>query len=129
MKSPPSFWAFPSGDGGIGKVILVREPQTPLEIVKSADTRGIHDEEAGKDGMEMVFFEVSGPLSIGRDLELNGKKDGTEPFDTTRLQNAKYISLEEAKRIVRNADALKQKKQAGHFLAQPVQDWTFLRII
>ena len=63
--------------------------------------------------MEMVFFEDSGPLSIGRDLELNGKKDGTEPFDTTRLQNAKYISLEEAKRIVRNADALKQKKQAG----------------
>ena len=64
--------------GGIGKVILVREPQTPLEIVKSAGTRGIPDEEAGKDGMEMVFFEVGGPLSIGRDLELNGKKDGTE---------------------------------------------------
>lgn len=63
--------------GGIGKVILVREPQTPLEIVKSAGTRGIPDEEAGKDGMEMVFFEVGGPLSIGRDLELNGKKDGT----------------------------------------------------
>jgi len=107
------FGLFLRGMGGIGKVILVREPQTPLEIVKSADTRGIHDEETGKDGMEMVFFEVSGPLSIGRDLELNGKKDGTEPFDTTRLQNAKYISLEEAKRIVRNADALKQKKQAG----------------
>ena len=44
-------------------------------------------------------------------LKLRGSK--TEPFDTTRLQNAKYISLEEAKRIVRNADALKKKKQAG----------------
>ena len=61
---------------GIGKVILVREPQTTEEIVKG--TGGIPDEEAGKDGMEMVFFEVSGPLSIGRDLELNGKKDGME---------------------------------------------------
>ena len=69
---------FFRGMGGIGKVILVREPQTPLEIVKSAGTRGIPDEEAGKDGMEMVFFEVGGPLSIGRDLEVNGKKDGTE---------------------------------------------------
>jgi hypothetical protein len=28
--------------------------------------------------MEVVFFEVSGSLSIGRDLELNGKKEGTE---------------------------------------------------
>lgn len=44
-------------------------------------------------------------------LKLRGSK--TEPFDTTRLQNAKYISLEEAKRIVRNTDALKQKKHAG----------------
>ena len=64
--------------GRIGKVIFVREPQTPQEIVKSAGTWGIPDEEAGKDGMEMVFFEVSGPLGIGRDLEFNGKKDGTE---------------------------------------------------
>lgn len=39
---------------------------------------GISNEEAGKDGVEMVFLEVSGPLRIGRDLELNGKKDGTE---------------------------------------------------
>ena len=44
-------------------------------------------------------------------LKLRGSK--TEPFDTTRLQNAKYISLGEAKRIVRNADALKQKKHVG----------------
>ena len=28
--------------------------------------------------MEVVFFEVSGSLGIGGDLELNGKKDGTE---------------------------------------------------
>lgn len=66
------------GMGGIGKVILVREPQTSLEIVKSAGTGGIPDEEAGKDGMEMIFLEVSGPLGIGRDLELDGKKKGTE---------------------------------------------------
>ena len=38
---------------------------------------------------------------------------GTRGRTVLRLQNAKYISLEEAKRIVRNADALKQKKQAG----------------
>ena len=61
-----------------GKVILVREPQTAQEIVKSTGTWGISDEEAGKDGMKVVFFEVSGSLSIGRDLELNGKKEGTE---------------------------------------------------
>lgn len=73
------FGLFFRGMGGIEKSILVRDPQTPLEIVKSADARGIPDEEAGKDGMEMVFFEVSGPLlGIGRDLELNGKKDGME---------------------------------------------------
>ena len=47
---------------GIGKVILVREPQTTEEIVKGTGTGGIPDEEAEKDGMEMVFFEVSGPL-------------------------------------------------------------------
>ncbi len=63
---------------GIGKVILVREPQTSQEIVKSAGTGGIPDEEAGKDGMEMVFLEVGSPLRIGRGLELDGKKDGTE---------------------------------------------------
>lgn len=46
----------------IGKVILVREPQTPQEIVKRAGPGGIPDEKTGKDGMKMVFFEVSGHL-------------------------------------------------------------------
>lgn len=72
------FWLFLRGMGRIGKVILVKEPQTPQEIVKSAGTWGIPDGEAGKDSMKMVFFEASGPLSIGKDLEFNGKKDGTE---------------------------------------------------
>lgn len=49
-----------------------------MKIVKSASTGGVPDEEAGKDGMEMVFFEVSGPLDIGRNPELNREKDGTE---------------------------------------------------
>lgn len=41
------------------------------------------------------------------------RRSKTEPFGATRLKNAKYISLEEAKRIVRNADVLKQKKKAA----------------
>jgi hypothetical protein len=48
-------------------------------------------------------------------LKLRGSK--TEPFGAIGLQNAKYISLEEAKRIVRNADVLKQKKKAGLAIA------------
>lgn len=72
------FGLFLRGMGRIRKVILVREPQTAQEIVKSTGTWGISDEEAGKDGMKVVFFEVSGPLSIGRNLELNRKKEGTE---------------------------------------------------
>lgn len=48
-------------------------------------------------------------------LKLRGSK--TEPFGAIGLQNTKYISLEEAKRIVRNADVLKQKKKAGLAIA------------
>lgn len=48
-------------------------------------------------------------------LKLRGSK--TEPFGAIGLQNAKYISLEESKRIVRNADVLKQKKKAGLAIA------------
>lgn len=72
------FFGFSFGGWAGSKVILVKEPQTPQEIVKSAGTWGIPDGEAGKDSMKMVFFEASGPLSIGKDLEFNGKKDGTE---------------------------------------------------
>ena len=54
----------------------------------------------------MVFFEASGPLSIGKDLEFNGKKDGTKTeyqscmressSERSRAQNFTMISHVEA---------------------------------
>lgn len=49
-----------------------------MEIVKSTCTRSIADSKAGKDGVEVVFFEVSSPFCIGGDLKLHGEEDGTE---------------------------------------------------
>ena len=63
-----------------------------------------------------VLIENENPRSCYKCyLKLRGSK--TEPFGAIGLQNAKYISLEEAKRIVRNADVLKQKKKAGLAIA------------
>lgn len=58
---------------GFGKVIFIRELEQAMEIRKSPDVRGIADSKAGKDCMEIVFFKVSGPFGIGRDLEFHGK--------------------------------------------------------
>lgn len=38
---------------------------------KSIDTGGIADRKAGKDGMEIVFFQVSSPFCVGSDLKLH----------------------------------------------------------
>ena len=45
-----------------------------MEVIKGTSARGIADNEAGKDGMEMVLFEVSGPFGIGSDLKCHGKQ-------------------------------------------------------
>nr|WP_296466888.1 hypothetical protein [uncultured Acetatifactor sp.] len=62
----------------VGKVVLIRHPETALEIIESADTWGVADREAGKDGMEIVLFQVSRPLCIGSDLALHREQDGAE---------------------------------------------------
>ena len=62
----------------IREVIVIRKPEPVMEIIKSSSTRGIADNEARKDGMEMVLFEVSGPFGIGSDLKFHGKQDGAQ---------------------------------------------------
>lgn len=57
---------------GIGKVVLIREPETAKEIIESTDARGITDRKARKDGMEMVLFEIGSPFCVGNDLKLYG---------------------------------------------------------
>ncbi len=60
------------------EVVIIGKPESGLEIVKSAGSRGIADSKAGKDGVEMVFLKVGSPFCIGSDLELHGEEDGTE---------------------------------------------------
>ena len=60
------------------EVVIIGKPESGLEIVKSAGSRGIANGKAGKDGVEMVFLKVGSPFCIGSDLELHGEEDGTE---------------------------------------------------
>ncbi|MDO5424197.1 MAG: hypothetical protein Q4F41_10760 [Eubacteriales bacterium] len=63
---------------GVGKILLIREPEAALEIVKSANTGCIANVKAGEDGVKMVFLEISRPFRIGSDPEFCGKQDGAE---------------------------------------------------
>lgn len=49
-----------------------------MEIITSSSTEDIADREAGKDGMEMVLFQVSDPFGIVRNIEFRGKQDGAQ---------------------------------------------------
>lgn len=49
-----------------------------MEIITSSSTEDVADREAGKDGMEMVLFQVSDPFDIVRDLEFHRKQDGAQ---------------------------------------------------
>ena len=60
------------------EIVIIGKPEAGEEIIKSAGTRSIPDGKAGKDGVEVVFLEVSSPFGIGRDLALHGEEDGTE---------------------------------------------------
>ena len=60
------------------EIVIIGKSEAGEEIIKSAGTRSIPDGKAGKDGVEVVFLEVSSPFGIGRDLALHGEEDGTE---------------------------------------------------
>lgn len=60
------------------EIVIIGKLETGLEIVKSAYSRSIADNKAGKDSVEMVFLEVSSPFCIGSNLELRREENGTE---------------------------------------------------
>ena len=62
----------------VGKVVFIGQPESALEIIKSTNPRSISDIKTGKDGMEMVFLQVSSPFCIGSNLEFHGKQNGAE---------------------------------------------------
>ena len=62
----------------VRKVIFIRHPKTAMEIIKSTNTRSVAGRKAGKDGMEMVFLQVSSPFGIGSKFEFYGKQNGAK---------------------------------------------------
>lgn len=77
----------------IREVIVIRKPEPVMEIIKSSSTRGIADNEARKDGMEMVLFEVSGPFGIGSDLKFHGKQDGAQAYRREALEQGRSQNM------------------------------------
>lgn len=81
----------------------------------------IPDEEAGKDGMEMVFFEVSGPLSIGLsgDVEGKGEEQLTKQLEK-RYRDCRWEILKAAHHGSKNSSSeefLRQVKPAYAFIS------------
>lgn len=62
----------------IRKILIVGKLKPFLKIIKGAGTWSVTDRKTGKDGVKLIFFEVSGPIRIGSDFALHGEEDGTE---------------------------------------------------
>ena len=60
------------------QINIIGKPKAVLEIVKGACSGSVTNSKAGKDGMEMVFLEVSSPFRIGSDFKLHREENGTE---------------------------------------------------